>query len=550
VRESSDYSRRRQREEDIISGKKPARKKAPAQTSDYAKKREKEKKLGESANPRLANMLQQSINKSCRKVTANDYFNSFAGVSTMTVEGIVNELAAHRNIVAEAARIGLDMQAQKYGFGNYNEAYNNATQLVNEAIDQGPRGRVQTDKINYSATRNTTGGTASKEELARRREEQRAYAQQQRDARKARDAYYAEPKRTARPKLDLDAVWRKVEDVVGQTVPDGDPIDWLAPWLERQGVSGLDIGDVLRKAARKNGYRDMYEYYNEMAQHYNELTGELGEGLSDTIKKGVKHVKRGMQGWDKENIGPGGEQLGNPKDIVRRNKSHDDATVQRLHKSLTGPGPGFPFRQGDYDGADKHSPAGLQKRVLDREMKKRNLGEGPRGNKAWTAQDQAAWEEGQALQSQEQERKKRNAEGYPYARERSQEENDAWDRHVEKLRQKNRANASVSEDVLGQGKKKVVDCLNDPVNKQAIRDVIGNKMKAADNISPVVKTIKTDDGHEIKITGTEDDGFRISIKDKAAGATFGSLDEAVIACEMYCAHRRSNSLSSDYLDEM
>lgn len=41
--EASDYMRRRQREEDIISGKKPARKKKPAQTSDYAKRRAKEK---------------------------------------------------------------------------------------------------------------------------------------------------------------------------------------------------------------------------------------------------------------------------------------------------------------------------------------------------------------------------------------------------------------------------------------------------------------------------------------------------------------------------
>jgi hypothetical protein len=44
VTETSDYFRRRQREEDIISGKKPARKKQPAQTSDYAKRREQEKK--------------------------------------------------------------------------------------------------------------------------------------------------------------------------------------------------------------------------------------------------------------------------------------------------------------------------------------------------------------------------------------------------------------------------------------------------------------------------------------------------------------------------
>jgi hypothetical protein len=40
---SNDYFARRKREEDIISGKKPARKKTPAQTSDYQNRRDKEK---------------------------------------------------------------------------------------------------------------------------------------------------------------------------------------------------------------------------------------------------------------------------------------------------------------------------------------------------------------------------------------------------------------------------------------------------------------------------------------------------------------------------
>jgi hypothetical protein len=44
VAETSDYFRRREREEAIISGKKPARKKPPAQTSDYARRRAQEKK--------------------------------------------------------------------------------------------------------------------------------------------------------------------------------------------------------------------------------------------------------------------------------------------------------------------------------------------------------------------------------------------------------------------------------------------------------------------------------------------------------------------------
>jgi hypothetical protein len=48
VKEINDYFRRRKSEEDIISGKKPARKKQPAQTSDYARRREQEKKANES----------------------------------------------------------------------------------------------------------------------------------------------------------------------------------------------------------------------------------------------------------------------------------------------------------------------------------------------------------------------------------------------------------------------------------------------------------------------------------------------------------------------
>ena len=62
-------------------------------------------------------------------------------------------------------------------------------------------------------------------------------------------------------KLTLDDVWRKVEDVVGQIYPDGDPIDWLAPWFKKQGIEDFKIGDILDKASRKHGYKDIYDYY-------------------------------------------------------------------------------------------------------------------------------------------------------------------------------------------------------------------------------------------------------------------------------------------------
>lgn len=46
VTETSDYQRRREREEAIISGQRPARRRQPAQTSDYARRREQQKKSG------------------------------------------------------------------------------------------------------------------------------------------------------------------------------------------------------------------------------------------------------------------------------------------------------------------------------------------------------------------------------------------------------------------------------------------------------------------------------------------------------------------------
>ena len=83
-----------------------------------------------------------------------------------------------------------------------------------------------------------------------------------------------------------------------------------------------------------------------------------------TVEEGwAKKIKRGLQGWYGDDTGPNGEKLGDPKDVVRRNKSHDDETLQRFAKSIAG------------EKKTKHSPGELQRRVIDREMKKRGLGE-------------------------------------------------------------------------------------------------------------------------------------------------------------------------------
>ena len=108
------------------------------------------------------------------------------------------------------------------------------------------------------------------------------------------------------------------------------------------------------------------------------------------------------------------------------------------------------------------------------------------------------------------------------------------------------------EDVISKLKAKLGDYLSD-LSKEIKSDPdLVDKLAAkapGDQMGPPVKTVTTDDGHEIQIHGNEDDGFRISIKNKPAATQFKNLDEAVMACEMYCARRRKQTESADYVDE-
>jgi len=109
-----------------------------------------------------------------------------------------------------------------------------------------------------------------------------------------------------------------------------------------------------------------------------------------------------------------------------------------------------------------------------------------------------------------------------------------------------------TEDVVSSVKKKLGDYLAD-LSKEIKHDS-GLKDKGSKNTKnmPAVKTMTTDDGKEIKIHGNEDDGFRITIKNKPHSAHFESLDHAVMACEMYMnrrRQRRNTMLNQDYLEE-
>lgn len=134
----------------------------------------------------------------------------------------------------------------------------------------------------------------------------------------------------------------------GDIVPPTKP-----PSTEKRGVKG------------RPGQRPMPKYDESVAE------GSIG----DKIKGAAKSVKRAAQGWDKNSVGPGGEKLGDPRAVVNRVKSRTDDEIKNIHSTLNDPDQKFVTRNTSFDKPSKHSPAGLQKRVVDREMKKRGLGE-------------------------------------------------------------------------------------------------------------------------------------------------------------------------------
>ena len=131
-----------------------------------------------------------------------------------------------------------------------------------------------------------------------------------------------------------------------------------------------------------------------------------------------------------------------------------------------------------------------------------------------------------------------------------------------KIRAKNRAvvkklqNTEVKEDITQEDiitklKAKLGDYLSDlgqQIKKDpALKDKLADKPR--DTIGPAVKTVTTDDGQTISIHGNEDDGFRISIKNKPATAKFKTVDEAALACTMFNARRKNPRINTDYVDK-
>lgn len=94
----------------------------------------------------------------------------------------------------------------------------------------------------------------------------------QRKAEKARTQRASE--RTSKSAM-LASIAHKIESVVGQVVPDGDPIDYLAPYLNRMGIDQWDTTKYLDAAVKKHlGYKNYYDYLAAMWDMYNEVSAD------------------------------------------------------------------------------------------------------------------------------------------------------------------------------------------------------------------------------------------------------------------------------------
>jgi hypothetical protein len=76
--------------------------------------------------------------------------------------------------------------------------------------------------------------------------------------------------------------------------------------------------------------------------------------------------------------------------------------------------------------------------------------------------------------------------------------------------------------------------------KKSILDYLGDieQKKNEEMLAEPVKTFKTNDGKEMKIYGTEDDGYRVKVNGKESKKSFGKLSDAVLACETFVQRSR------------
>jgi hypothetical protein len=93
-------------------------------------------------------------------------------------------------------------------------------------------------------------------EVRRKEDAKKAAAKRERE-------YAKQAARAAKPKKPtLDQIWQRVEHAISNYFPDGDPTDYLNPYMERNNLTWDDI----TRATKRNGYKDLWDYWNTLAQ--------------------------------------------------------------------------------------------------------------------------------------------------------------------------------------------------------------------------------------------------------------------------------------------
>jgi len=98
------------------------------------------------------------------------------------------------------------------------------------------------------------------------------------------------PRKSSLNTLDLAAIARKIENLVGQSFPDGDPIDYIIPYLDRLGVPSNKTFEVIDRAIKKHTHRG--GYYKWLEDMWNDVADD--ELLPD-------HVTRANNPWKAQN---------------------------------------------------------------------------------------------------------------------------------------------------------------------------------------------------------------------------------------------------------
>lgn len=120
---SNDYFARRKREEDIISGKKPVRKKAPAQTSDYQNRRNKEKANEELSAEEQFDLIEEVVEQLAEEngIDSESIWETLESVDDTELFEYAIDKKGHKSSTGGLTQKGVDAYNAKTG-GNLQTA--------------------------------------------------------------------------------------------------------------------------------------------------------------------------------------------------------------------------------------------------------------------------------------------------------------------------------------------------------------------------------------------------------------------------------------------